>query len=155
MTEREFEEAYSKGFSKTVRMLIHKRVPEAFVEEVAQDIWLRVWQHRDQLKERGCMDSWIRKITYNRFAELTRYGKLDLHTSVPGDCAINHTERSLALRMDWSKFLGSSEYGYILYLSYFCGHTEEETAEICGITVPAVKGKRFRGRRQAREFGLV
>jgi RNA polymerase sigma-70 factor (ECF subfamily) len=162
-----FDRFHSKIYSLAMSILKN----ESDAEEAAQDVFLTVVQKAHTFKGNSALYSWIYRICVNTCLMRLR-GKRRGETVSIEDFMPVFTEEGMhaSLIDDWSKEverkaldkeLGqvirrftenlSEKYRVVFVLSDVEGLSNEETAEILGLTVPAVKSRLHRARLYLRE----
>ena len=162
-----FDRFHSKVFN--LAMSILKNQGDA--EEATQDVFMTVIQKADTFKGNSALYSWIYRICVNACLMRLRRRKRDGTVSIEDFMPV-FTEEGLHANPvdDWSreverrilnKELGqvirkytdnlSEKYRIVFILSDIDGLSNEETAEILGLSVPAVKSRLHRARLYLRE----
>jgi RNA polymerase sigma-70 factor (ECF subfamily) len=162
-----FDRFHSKIYSLAMSILKN----ESDAEEAAQDVFLTVVQKAHTFKGNSALYSWIYRICVNTCLMRLR-GKRRGETVSIEDFMPVFTEEGMhaSLIDDWSKEverkaldkeLGqvirrftenlSEKYRVVFVLSDVEGLSNEETAEILGLTVPAVKSRLHRARLYLRQ----
>lgn len=72
MTEAEFSQAFEQHNPKILRYLHCKRVPPAYVDDIAQAAWVHAWEKRDTIKNEGAFVWWLYRIVHNRYIDWGR-----------------------------------------------------------------------------------
>jgi DNA-directed RNA polymerase specialized sigma24 family protein len=67
MQAKVYAEAFETGFGATRRFLISRGLDAEEAEEIAQDAWVRGWEHRSQLREPRLVSFWVNAIARNLF----------------------------------------------------------------------------------------
>ena len=62
-----YADAFESGFGATRRFLVSRGLAVEEAEEIAQDAWVRGWEHRDQLREPRLVGYWVNAIARNLF----------------------------------------------------------------------------------------
>ena len=162
-----FDRFHGKIYSLAMSILKN----ESDAEEAAQDVFLTVVQKAHTFKGNSALYSWIYRICVNTCLMRLR-GKRRGETVSIEDFMPVFTEDGMhaSLIDDWSKeverkaldkelgevikrFTGnlSEKYRVVFVLSDVEGLSNEETAQILGLTVPAVKSRLHRARLYLRE----
>jgi RNA polymerase sigma-70 factor (ECF subfamily) len=106
---------------------------EADAEEITQDVFMTVYQKIDSFKGDSAFFSWIYRIYWSREVERR----------------VLNRELGDVLRTFIAEL--SEKYRVVLVLSDVEGLSNEETANILGLTIPAVKSRLHRARLYLRE----
>ena len=162
-----FDRFHGKIYSLAMSILKN----ESDAEEAAQDVFLTVVQKAHTFKGNSALYSWIYRICVNTCLMRLR-GKRRGETVSIEDFMPVFTEDGMhaSLIDDWSKeverkaldkelgqvikrFTGnlSEKYRVVFVLSDVEGLSNEETAQVLGLTVPAVKSRLHRARLYLRE----
>jgi len=165
--ENLFDRFHAKIYSLAMSILKN----ESDAEEATQDVFLTVVQKAHTFKGNSALYSWIYRICVNTCLMRLR-GKRRGETVSIEDFMPVFTEDGMhaSLISDWSKeverkaldkelgqviqrFTGdlSEKYRVVFVLSDVDGLSNEETAQILGLTVPAVKSRLHRARLYLRE----
>jgi RNA polymerase sigma-70 factor (ECF subfamily) len=121
---------------------------ESDAEEATQDVFLTVFQKAHTFKGNSALYSWIYRICVN-------FREDGMHTSPIEDWS-KEVERKM-LDKELGKVIKkftedlSEKYRVVFVLSDVEGLSNEETAQILGLTVPAVKSRLHRARLYLRE----
>jgi RNA polymerase sigma-70 factor (ECF subfamily) len=148
-----------------LRRFIAKRVAdEAEVDDLLQEVFVRVHRHLDQLQEPERLVPWIFRIT--RHVIIDHYRAPKRHREVPVGLA-NEMEASVpestddampAAAMELSGCLGpmiarlSEDYRQAITLVEIEGLTQKQAAERLGLSIPGMKSRVQRGRQQLRKL---
>jgi|SRR6218665_30410 len=128
-------------------------------EEIAQDVFIKVFRSLDKFKGESKFSTWMYKITYNACLDRLKKSKNNTHVTYIEDFsahqikAIENVLESIDLRernqiiQDCLELL-SSEDAAILTLYYFDDQNMEEIAKVTGSNANAVKVKLFRSRKK-------
>lgn len=76
MTPVDFGDAYqsSRGYALSVRSAASRGASSDAAQDVAQTAWLRCWQARSNLKNAGCLGSYVRATGRNLVVDVARRG---------------------------------------------------------------------------------
>jgi RNA polymerase sigma-70 factor (ECF subfamily) len=144
---------------------------EGDAEEITQDVFMTVYQKIDSFKGDSAFFSWIYRICVNaclmRLRNRKRTDAVSIEEFMP---VFTEDGRHASELRDWSReverrvlnrelgdvlrmFISelSEKYRVVLVLSDVEGLTNEETANILGLTIPAVKSRLHRARLYLRE----
>jgi RNA polymerase sigma-70 factor, ECF subfamily len=148
-----------------LRGFIAKRVGnEAETDDILQEVFVRVYRHLDQLKEPERLISWVFQITRHVIVDYYRspgrqrelpVGLADeLEVEAPESTADTDstakTELSGCLRPMIERL--SEEYRQAISLVELEGLTNQQAAERLGLSVPGMKSRVQRGRKQLRKL---
>jgi RNA polymerase sigma-70 factor (ECF subfamily) len=142
---------------------------EEDAQDVVQDAFLKAYQNLEQFQENSKFYTWLVRIAVNEALMKLRKRRTDRTVSLDED--VETEEGSMPREVaDWSpnpeQLYGQSELGDILkktiqglppgFRTVFVlrdveGLSTEETAEMLGLSVPAVKSRLLRARLQLRE----
>ncbi len=143
-----------------LRTFIARRVGnEAEVQDIVQEVFVRVHRHLDQLKEPERFTSWVFQITRRVIIDYYRApGRRELPVGLAEEFEdkgaatasetepIGNAELSGCLRPMIARL--SEEYRQAIVLVEIEGLTQKEAAARLGLSVPGMKSRVQRGRRQ-------
>lgn len=148
-----------------LRAFIAKRVGnEAEIEDLLQEVFLRVHQNAESLQELERMVSWVFQITRNaiidhyRSAERRRELPAGLATEIEEEKNVMAVEEEREAKYELSHCLRpmidrlSPEYRDAIRLVELEGLTNQEAATKLGLSVPGMKSRVQRGRQQIRKL---
>ena len=148
-----------------LRAFIAKRVGnEAEIEDLLQEVFLRVHQNAESLQEPERMVSWVFQITRNaiidhyRSAERRRELPAGLATEIEQEKNVMAVEEEGEAKYELSHCLRpmidrlSPEYREAIRLVELEGLTNQEAATKLGLSVPGMKSRVQRGRQQIRKM---
>ena len=149
-----------------LRTFIAKRVGnEAEIEDLLQEVFLRVHQNAESLQEPERMVSWVFQITRN--AIIDHYRSAERRRELPAGLAteIEEDKKAMAVEEDESEAKYelshclrpmidrlSPEYREAIRLVELDGLTNQEAATKLGLSVPGMKSRVQRGRQQIRKM---
>ena len=157
---------YDRNIFRIAQHITHN---EEDAQDVVQDAFLKAYQNLDQFQENSKFYTWLVRIAVNEALMRLRKRRTDRTVSLDED--VETEEGSMPREVaDWSpnpeQLYGQSELGDILkktiqglppgirtvfVLRDVEGLSTEETAEMLGLSVPAVKSRLLRARLQLRE----
>jgi RNA polymerase sigma-70 factor (ECF subfamily) len=157
---------YDRNIFRIAQHITHN---EEDAQDVVQDAFLKAYQNLDQFQENSKFYTWLVRIAVNESLMKLRKRRTDRTVSLDED--VETEEGSMPREVaDWSpnpeQLYGQSELGDILkktiqglppgFRTVFVlrdveGLSTEETAEMLGLSVPAVKSRLLRARLQLRE----
>lgn len=131
----------------------------ADAEEVAQEVFLRVWTHADRWEPgRAQFSTWLHRVATNLCLDrLRRQGMTDID-SIPEPESEEPGPYELLAQGDLAKSVEAAlqrlpaRQRAAITLAHFQGLTNIEAAEVLGVTVEAVESLLGRARRQLRVF---
>ena len=148
-----------------LRAFIAKRVAnEAEVDDIVQDVWLKMQRGLDGLKDQRRLISWIYQIARHAIinhyrapgrrrempaglaADLEAYQSSSTMTTASEDSGQRRTERAGCLRPMIERLSG--EYRQAVILIDLEGLTQQEAAAQLGLSLSGMKSRVQRGRRQ-------
>jgi RNA polymerase sigma-70 factor (ECF subfamily) len=142
-----------------LRPFIARRVPSCDVDDVLQDVLVRMHRGLPNLRDDERFSSWMFQVARNAIADAGRKHKGDL---IEGDALDEHPapapdddrDAATALAACVSLFVAAlpSPYREAVTLVELEGKTAKEAAEMVGISVSGVKSRVQRGRAQLREL---
>ena len=157
---------YDRNIFRIAQHITHN---EEDAQDVVQDAFLKAYQNLEQFQENSKFYTWLVRIAVNEALMKLRKRRTDRTVSLDED--VETEEGSMPREVaDWSpnpeQLYGQSELGDILkktiqglppgFRTVFVlrdveGLSTEETAEMLGLSVPAVKSRLLRARLQLRE----
>jgi RNA polymerase sigma-70 factor (ECF subfamily) len=142
-----------------LRPFIARRVPSCDVDDVVQDVLVRMHRGLPNLRDDERFSSWMFQVARSAIADVGRKHKSEL---VDGDALDEHpapvadTDRDAATALAGciSLFVAAlpSPYREAVTLVELEGKTAKEAAEMVGISVSGMKSRVQRGRAQLREL---
>jgi RNA polymerase sigma-70 factor (ECF subfamily) len=131
---------------------------QADAEEVAQEVFLRVWTHAARWEPgRAQFRTWLHRVATNLCLDrLRRHGTEDIdsipepQSDEPGPDE-RFEQQELALRVDAALLALPARQRAAITLTYYQGLSNIEAAETLGVSVEAVESLLGRARRQLRE----
>ncbi|MBO6635066.1 RNA polymerase sigma factor [Parvibaculum sp.] len=169
-SDDELVAAVAKGDERSCRVLMDRHLArivalgrrmlgnQADAEEVAQEVFLRVWTHAERWQPgRAQFGTWLHRVAANLCLDRLRRirGTVDidempnLESDEPGpDRQLE--ERELSARVEAALQLLPERQRAAVVLSHYQGLSNIETAEVLEVTVEAVESLLSRARRQLR-----
>jgi len=133
-----------------VRRAVARRVSnEATIDDLVQDVFVRVQSRRDQLRDDELLGAWVGRITRGIVADHYRSNKplARLPEELPSPCVDDIVSvRGLAGWVATSLTTLDEKYRVVLELTELEGLTQKEAAARLGLSLPAVKSRVLRGR---------
>jgi RNA polymerase sigma factor (sigma-70 family) len=141
-----YADAFESGFGATRRFLISRGLGAEEAEEIAQDAWVRGWEHREQLREPRLVGYWVNAIARNLFR-----AKFRAPIRVPiGENQDPAYTMSLDL-IELNRLLEScSSRDRIMLQQILEGYSAEEIAKTSGLTSTGVRVRMLRARQSLR-----
>lgn len=141
-----------------LRPFIARRVPAADVDDVLQDVFLRMQRGLPSLRDDGRLGPWIYRVTRSAVADHGR--RVARHpmareeppdeAAPPDEEAARELEREVASYAALFVSMLPSPYREALTLTELEGITQREAAEMTGISLSAMKSRVQRGRAKLR-----
>jgi RNA polymerase sigma-70 factor (ECF subfamily) len=155
-------EAIWREFHERLRAFISRRVPRpADVEDILQEVFIRIHRSLDSLYNRERLASWLFQITRNAIVDHLRAG--NSHAGVPSDDfdppAPDHGDDGSEAR-ELSKCIEPmiaalpESYREAIQLADINGLTQLEAAQRSGLTFSGMKSRVQRARRQLKDMLL-
>ncbi|MBQ9384850.1 MAG: RNA polymerase sigma factor [Ruminiclostridium sp.] len=124
----------------------------ADAEDIVQDVFLKLYTHTGAFEDDDHVRAWLLRCAINCALNLVRSSwhknsvSLDSIGELPGrDPYIGSDIGNAMMSLD-------PKLRAVLYLHYFEGYTDAETAKLIGISTAAVKGRLRRGRSKLRSI---
>ena len=141
-----YADAFESGFGATRRFLVSRGLAVEEAEEIAQDAWVRGWEHRDQLREPRLVGYWVNAIARNLFRAKFR---APVRVSIGENQDPSYT-MSLDL-IELNRILESCSVRDRAMLEQIMeGYSAEEIAQTSGITSTGVRVRLLRARQSLR-----
>lgn len=144
-----FEQYKGRTYDFALRMLGD---PQA-ASDVAQDAFLRLFEHQQNHHRIGDVKSWLfivaRNLCLNRIRNRSKYVSLDGLEDRPTRAHTAADPRQRALRRALLSL--DSPYRETIVLKAYQGFTYQEMAEILGKTVPAIRSLLYKARSMLRD----
>jgi RNA polymerase sigma-70 factor (ECF subfamily) len=160
-------EAVWSELHQRLRAFVARRVPDrVVVDDLAQDILLRLYTHMGRLREQERLDAWVYQVARNVIADYWRdraaRRELPLDqdlseqlASLPeldGDDSADHLRSEIATCLAPMVEGLAEPYREAIRLTDLGGRTQAEAATLLGLSVPGMKARVQRGRTQLREL---
>jgi RNA polymerase sigma-70 factor (ECF subfamily) len=161
------QDAMWSALHERLRAFVARRVPDSFaVDDLAQDIMLRLYTHMGRLRDHERLDAWAYQVARNVIADYWRDNAAgrellfddrlsDRFASIPELESDDNTEE---LRAEIASCLApmverlAEPYREAIRITDLGGRTQAEAAAEVGLTVPGMKARVQRGRAQLREL---
>ncbi|MEM9680513.1 MAG: sigma-70 family RNA polymerase sigma factor [Bacteroidota bacterium] len=145
MNPTEFENIYQDNYPKVIRLcLSYVNGDRSQAEDLAQDVFIKVWKNLGGFRNQSSLSTWIYRITVNtclmnirKKRKQKRSDNLPLHLESPSD---NYSkDRELQFSQLYSCIDKLSESNKTIILLELEGLPQKEIAEIVGIKHEAVR----------------
>ena len=73
MTEQAYTEAVRRNSQRVFLIALSFTRQRADAEDVMQNVFLKLWKHRDKLTDREHVDKWLTRVTVNEARSLLRF----------------------------------------------------------------------------------
>jgi RNA polymerase sigma-70 factor (ECF subfamily) len=143
--EEKFKEIYNAHYGKVIRLCLGYVTGDmAMAKDLAQDVFLKVWQHRDSFRNESNYGTWIYRITVNTCLSQLRINKKQRSHHRVNDELLNKPEEQI----QDNEMLFQRLYGCIDQLSKIDkgiilleleGLPQQEIAEITGYSHQVVR----------------
>ena len=149
LTREEYGDAYGAGYMRTMRYLLACGIGPELAEESAQAAWAKGWERRDQLRDPGCLLTWINRIALNVCRGQFRRPKLD---ELPADIPVPPAHGNPA-KIDIQRALAGCTLAEREMVGghYWSGYSSAELASRVSSSAGAVRIRLMRIRRRLRE----
>ena len=149
-----------KAFSHRLKAFISHRISDQdIVDDILQDIFIKIHANIDSLKDESKMKSWVFQITRNAINDYYRKQKM-IHESldqieIPDEPEEEMTaDQEIAMGLRFMIYLLPDKYAEALSYVEFEGMSQVELAEKLGISVSGAKSRVQRGRAMLRDMLL-
>lgn len=147
-----------EAFHLPLQQFILKRIPdEATAEDVLQDVFLKIHQHIEKLKEARKLESWIYQITRNAIIDYYRSSRptttleaaeiLDLPEELPDDDVVSELLPCVRAMVRSLPELDRQA----LVLTEYQGLTQKELSERLGLSLSGAKSRVQRAREKLKQ----
>lgn len=158
MTTAAFHHIYER-FVNRIRNFVAQKVSDpAYVDDLVQEIFIKVHNHIDDLNDAEKLDAWIFRIARNRVTDFYRTKRL--HQSIPESDPVDEpgefSEYDLVFDSDirdWIEQL-PDKYRQVLIKTELENRKYADVAAELGLSLPAVKSRVLRGREKLKEMLL-
>ncbi|MFO7633923.1 MAG: RNA polymerase sigma factor SigZ [Caldilinea sp.] len=145
-------------FDQRLRRFIQSKVADAdAVEDILQDVYLRIHTHIDDLRDEERLESWIYQITRNAITDLYRRARpqTELSEGMPAPEAEEEGAiQDLAGSVHGMLACLPEKYKQALTLTEIQGMTQVEMAKQLGISISGAKSRVQRAREKLKEAFL-
>jgi len=146
-----------KEFSEKLRGFIAKRVNDPMlVDDILQDVFLKIHTNLDNLKNLAKVKSWIYQITRNAIIDYYRSHRINSelpeNLAGPEDNLLLNASQKLAGSLKEMIKLLPPQYREALLLTEFGGMKQADLAKKLGISLSGAKSRVQRGRRMLKEL---
>lgn len=151
MTEAQFSNMYTTGFSRTVAFLMSRGI-RSDADEFAQAAWVRGWERRDQIRCPETWFIWINSIALNLVRERSRRERTFEELPVQ----VTAQARKLSAAVDAATLLSActADERFALEQHYLYGYTSSEVAIQSGCSSVAVRLRVMRALSRLRASAL-
>lgn len=146
-----------EDFKVPLKRFIAGRVQNDYdVEDILQEIFIRIYRHIGCLKEEDKLRAWVFQIARNTVIDHYRCQRVEDRLSVIPEDIINEPAEIIDEDQDIIMCLRSminylpEKYRQAIILSEFEGLTRRELAEILGLSLPGAKSRVQRARKELR-----
>lgn len=156
-----FAEIYDR-FNQRIRGYVKSKVSDRqLAEDLVQEIFIKVHDHIDNVNETDRIDGWIFRIAKNKVIDHYRtqrtFHSISEWENVPQYATADSNDALLQeLEKDTREFIKElpDKYRKVLQLTELEDKTYQEAADLLGLSLPAVKSRVLRGRKQLKEMFL-
>ncbi len=168
-----FDEIYEANAGRILNLAYRMTGKEALAHDIVQDVFMKVWQNRDNFREESQISTWIYRIALNHIINVLKKEKrlrffddrdpenIYRHKAEtetvwerglpsPADARLEEAERERVIRAMMQKLRPKYRIPLLLYryeeMSY------QEIAEKLGISLSAVETRIFRARKKLAEY---
>nr|WP_299342585.1 sigma-70 family RNA polymerase sigma factor [Allomuricauda sp.] len=139
-----FENVYQENYKKVVRLCLgYVNGDEALAEDLAQEVFLKVWQHLPSFRNESKISTWIYRITVNTCLLELRKQKFNKSTEeverVPIESDEEITDTGFQMKQMYHCIHRLSKENQSIILLVLEGVPQREIAEITGISHEAIR----------------
>lgn len=149
MTELTYTDAVQRNSQRIFLIALSFTRRQADAEDVMQNVFLKLWKHRDKLTDREHVDRWLTRVTVNECRSLLRlrrdeadFDALEQYLAAPME-AESRELISLVMTLPRSQRT-------VIHLYYYEELSVKEIAALLHLTESAVKKRLSRGRESLR-----
>jgi RNA polymerase sigma-70 factor (ECF subfamily) len=163
--ESAFEELVQRHQVKVINLIYYFLNDRWEAEDVAQEVFLKVWKNASKFKGKSKFSTWLYRIVINSCLNHKRSGKKDLNSqdsisSNPSDC-LNNPELAGNTQSNPHQIMEKKERKIIvnqairllppkqrmaLILSRFEGYSYTEISELMNVSIPSTESLLFRAK---------
>ena len=155
-----FETIVHRYEEKVLRLCFRILSARAEAEDIAQDIFTKLWEHPDDWQPKATFSTWLYRVTTNRCLNRLRFLKVKSILSLSSDVKMErHSDSSVnspeseVLSMEKSKLFHRvfrklpGRQKAALHLRYWEDLSVKDVADALGITVKSAESLIYRGKR--------
>jgi len=148
-----FTEIVRRRHARVRRFMYRLCRRPALGDDLAQQVFVKVWRSLPRLREAAAFDGWLKRIMITTWLEEVRRDKLDLARE-PEEVDFGSHRDSTAERMDLDAALADLAAGprLCVVLAYDEGMSHPEIAALTGMPIGTVKSHISRGAARLREL---
>ncbi len=158
MTTAAFHNIYERFGNRIRRFVAHKIADPSYVDDLVQEIFIKVHNHIDELQDEEKLDAWIFRIARNRVTDYYRTTKTHqpIDASEPAAPPRDFSDYELVFDNDIREWIDQlpDKYRQVLYKTELENRKYAEVAKELGLSVPAVKSRVLRGREKIKQMLL-
>lgn len=150
---RAFAELVRRRHARVRKFMYHLCRRPALGDDLAQQVFITVWQSLPQLRAAAAFDGWLRRIMVTTWLEETRKRRIEFTTAVDLEVAAAQDDAT-AERLDLDAALArlSADARLCVVLAYNDGLSHGEIATLTGWPLGTVKSHVARGAARLREL---
>ncbi len=149
MTELAFTDAVQRNSQRVFLIALSFTRNRADAEDIMQDVFLKLWKHREALTDRLHVDKWLTRVTVNQCRSFLRFRRDTVsYEQIEEICSAAETpaaQELICLVMELPK-----EQRTVIHLFYYEELSVREIAELLHISQAAVKKRLSRAREALR-----
>ncbi|NCN04269.1 MAG: RNA polymerase sigma factor SigZ [Spirochaetales bacterium] len=137
-------------YSQALSRFLASRAPADVVEDLLQEVFVKILTRLETLQDHKKLESWIYQITRNTLIDYYRTRRT--HEEIPEDLANPEAEAAVEVRKELAACLGPMiqalppTYRRAVQLSEMDGKTQGQVAALEGLTLSGAKSRVQRGR---------
>jgi RNA polymerase sigma-70 factor, ECF subfamily len=156
--ERAFEEIVARHQNKIINMIYRNINSFSDAQELAQDIFVKVWNRAKTFRGESKFSTWLYRITINAVINHTKKKKplveikkdIISPAGLQPDSIMSGNNRSELIKSAVDSLPITQKTAFIL--SKHENHSYEEISDIMGISISAVESLLFRAKKNLKEF---
>ena len=148
-----FAEVMRRRQARVRRFMYHLCRQTALGDDLAQQVFLKVWSSLKRLRSAAAFDGWLKRIMVNVWLEEVRRGKVVTVSDVElADLAVHHDSTAARMDLDVALSTLSPDVRLCVVLAYNEGQSHPEIVALTGLPLGTVKSHIARGAARLREM---
>ena len=149
MTEQMYTDAVQRNSQRIFLIALSFTRSRADAEDVMQNVFLKLWIHREKLEDRDHVDRWLTRVTVNECRSLLRFRR-DTVSYEEIEALCGSASRPEEQDLIWVVMRLPKDQRTVVHLYYYEQLSVQEIAKLLHITQAAVKKRLSRARETLR-----